>query len=219
VVSEERMAALERRTSRLEERLARLDPGVEPRPSAAQARERRIGDAAAAVARPALTRSAATPSPATATPSPAATRPAVAAPRPAAARPAARATGPSGPGATARPSSPLGRVPSWEDAFGGRVLPWVGGVAVLVGLIFFLVIATSRGWIGEEARVVMAAVGSLVLLGAGARLHERRGRNEAALAAAATGIAGLFASNVVAGPVYELVPALAALAAALAIGA
>ena len=106
-----------------------------------------------------------------------------------------------------------------EDVIGGRVLGWIGGLALLVGLVYFLVIATSRGWIGEEARVLMAAAVSLVLLGGGAWLHERRGRNEAALAAAATSVAGLFAAIVVAGPVYDLLPALAALPLALAAGA
>ena len=115
------------------------------------------------------------------------------------------------------PAAPAG--PRLEDLLGGRVLGWVGGVAVLVGLLFLLVIAASRGWIGEEARVVMAGAASLALLAAGARLHERRGRNEAALVATATGIAGLFATTVVAGPVYGLVPALAALAVALVVGA
>jgi uncharacterized membrane protein len=107
----------------------------------------------------------------------------------------------------------------FEELVGGRVLGWVGGVSVLVGILFFLVVATSRGWISEPARVVMAAGASLLLLGLGAWLHERRGRNEAALAAAATGIAGLFATVVVAGPVYHLVPAVAALVAALTVGA
>jgi len=106
-----------------------------------------------------------------------------------------------------------------EDLLGGRVLEWVGGFAVLTGLLFFLVIAASRGWIGEEARVLMASGASLALLAAGAWLHERRGRTEAALASAATGIAGLFAATVVAGPVYGLVPALPALVGALVVGA
>ncbi|MGI8779318.1 MAG: DUF2339 domain-containing protein, partial [Solirubrobacteraceae bacterium] len=106
-----------------------------------------------------------------------------------------------------------------EDLLGGRVLGWVGGFAVLTGLLFFLVIAASRGWIGEEARVLMASGASLALLAAGAWLHERRGRTEAALASAATGIAGLFAATVVAGPVYGLVPALPALVGALVVGA
>ena len=99
------------------------------------------------------------------------------------------------------------------------MLGWVGGLAVLVGLLFFLVIAASRGWIGEEARVLMAAAASLLMLSTGAWMHERHGRTEAALAAASTGIAGLFAVTVVAGPVYALVPALAALALALGVGA
>src|SRR5215211_5221312 len=83
-------------------------------------------------------------------------------------------------------SDQVGRL---EDLVGGRLLGWAGGLAVLVGLVFLLVIAASRGWIGEEERVVMAAGTSLLLLGLGARLHERQARNEAAVAAAATGIA------------------------------
>ena len=99
------------------------------------------------------------------------------------------------------------------------MLGWIGGLALLVGLVYFLVIATSRGWIGEEARVAMAAGVSLLLLLGGAWMHERRGRTEAALIAAATGVAGLFAATVVAGPVYGLVPALPATVVAIGVGA
>ncbi len=139
-------------------------------------------------------------------------------------RPAEAPVGPAPvkPAPAARPravSAPTVRAAHLEELLGGRVLGWVGGLAVLVGLLFFLVIAASRGWIGEEARVVMAAAASLLLLAGGAWMHERRGRTEAALAAAATGIAGMFAAIVVAGPVYALVPALAAIALALAAGA
>ena len=99
------------------------------------------------------------------------------------------------------------------------MLAWVGALAVLVGLVLLLVIAVSNGWIGETARTLMAGAASLGLLAAGVRLHERRGRTEASLAAAAAGVAGLFATCVVAGAVYELVPAPLALAAALVTGA
>jgi uncharacterized membrane protein len=108
---------------------------------------------------------------------------------------------------------------SVEDLLGGRVLGWLGGIAVLTGLLFLLVMAASRGWIGEEARVLMAAVAALALTGAGVWLRERRDLRDVALAAAASGCAGLFAAVVVAGPVYDLVPALVALGAALAVGA
>ena len=99
------------------------------------------------------------------------------------------------------------------------MLAWVGALAVLTGIFFLLVIAVSRGWIGEAERTLMAGLASLALLVAGVRLHERRGRTEASLAAAGAGIAGLFGSLAVAGAVYDLVPAVAALAAAMAVGA
>ena len=62
-----------------------------------------------------------------------------------------------------------------EDLLGGRILAWLGGLAVLVGVALFLVYAISRGWIGESARVLGGGVGSLALLCLGAWLHEHRG--------------------------------------------
>jgi uncharacterized membrane protein len=78
--------------------------------------------------------------------------------------------------------------------------------------------AVSRGWLGEGARTALAGGVSLSLLGLGARLRERR-RNEAALAAAAVGVAGAFGTLVVAGQVYSLIPDALSLAGALAVGA
>jgi uncharacterized membrane protein len=216
-VSEERIAALEARTAGLEMRMARLDATrgalrsnsdlKAPRASEARLRASQPGaaDTTAGAARAAAARAADTTA--------------------GAARAGASAadTGAAGAadGATAaRPAGPAPRTaPALEDLVGGRVLGWVGAVAVLVGLLLLLLIAASRGWIGEEARTLMAAATSLALVAGGARLHERRGRTEAALAAAAAGIAGLFATTVVAGAVYELIPTTAALALALAAGA
>jgi uncharacterized membrane protein len=106
-----------------------------------------------------------------------------------------------------------------EDLVGGRLLAWVGGLAVALGVIFLLAIAVSRGWIGEVERTVLAGLLSGGLLAAGVRARGRRGRTEAAKAAAAAGIVGLFATALVAGSVYQLVPALLAVAAAIAVGA
>jgi uncharacterized membrane protein len=106
-----------------------------------------------------------------------------------------------------------------EDFLGANVLAWLGGVAVLAGLAFLLTIAVSRGWIGEGARTALAGALSLGLLGTGVWLRERRGRYEAALAAAAVGVAGCFGTLVVAGPVYGLLPGDMALLAAFATGA
>ena len=106
-----------------------------------------------------------------------------------------------------------------EDLVAGRVLAWAGGAAVFVGLILLFAVAVSRGWVGEGARTLMGALGSFALAATGAWLQERRGRTDAAMAAAAAGIAGLFATSVVAARVYELVPPLAGLTLAVATGA
>ena len=63
---------------------------------------------------------------------------------------------------------------SVEDLLGGRVLGWVGGIAVVLGVVFFLVIAANRGWIDEPTRVMLAFVGSAALLGAALWLYELR---------------------------------------------
>jgi uncharacterized membrane protein len=125
-------------------------------------------------------------------------------------------------------SSPAGRPPvgsplALEDALGGRLLAWVGGAAVALGVVFLLAIAVSRGCIGEVERTLLAGLFSGVLLAAGVHAHGRRGRTDASLAAAAAGIAGLFATTTVAGSLYHLIPiavavvAIGAVATALAV--
>lgn len=83
---------------------------------------------------------------------------------------------------------------SLEDLLGGRILAWVGGLAILVGVVFFLAIAVDRGWIGVEARVALAFLGSTLLLAVGLFLYERRDQTDAAVAATATALAALYAS-------------------------
>lgn len=112
-----------------------------------------------------------------------------------------------------RVSEPLFREPrrspvsalDFEQVFGGRVLAWIGGLAMLFAAVLFAGMAISRGWIDEEARTIIAAVASLALFGAGLWLHERHGRTEAARAAVAAGISGLFGTIVVATQAYELI--------------
>ena len=106
-----------------------------------------------------------------------------------------------------------------EDLLGGRVLAWTGGVAVVAGIAFLLAIAVSRGWIGPGARTLLAGALSLALIGAGIWLYERRARTDASLATLSAGIAGLFTTVAVGGPVYEVLPVAVALVLALGTGA
>jgi uncharacterized membrane protein len=85
-----------------------------------------------------------------------------------------------------------------------------------VGVVFFLVMATSRGWIDEPTRILLALLGSSALLVVGLVVHERGGRTQAALAAVATAIAALYLTIVAATQLYDLVaPAVGLLLAGL----
>src|SRR5205823_7787726 len=59
----------------------------------------------------------------------------------------------------ARVRTPTPRQPSQplSDVVGGRLLAWLGGIATLIGIVLFLALAVSHGWIGEQARVCLAA--------------------------------------------------------------
>jgi uncharacterized membrane protein len=134
-----------------------------------------------------------------------------------------RSPAPSGPAArAARPATPSPARADGQalsDLIGGRVLAWVGGVATLTGTVLFLALAIARGWIGQEARVVIAALASSLLMGAGIWLHDRRGRTEASVAMVGAAGAGMFATLLVATQVYGLLPAAVALPATLLVGA
>ena len=119
----------------------------------------------------------------------------------------------------AAPAPPRRARRDLEELLGGRVLAWAGGVAVLAGIAFLLALAVSRGWIGPAGRTAVAGTLSLGLIGAGAWLYEHRRRTDAALAALSAGIAGLFITVTVGGPVYEVLPAAVALALAFGTGA
>ena len=131
---------------------------------------------------------------------------------------AAPAGGPALRGAAARPNTSAHPASSLEDLVGGRVLAWLGGAAVLAGVAFLLVLAVRRGWLGEEERTVLAGLTSLALLIGGAVAQERRGHTDAARAASAAGVAGLFATLVTAARVYELIPVAAGLAGSVVVG-
>jgi uncharacterized membrane protein len=105
-----------------------------------------------------------------------------------------------------------------SDLVGGRVLAWLGAVATLLGIVLFLGLAISRGWIDEPTRVIIAAFGSAGLMLVGMWLHDRRGRTEAAIALVGTATAASFATLIVAAEVHELIPPIVAVAGSLAVG-
>jgi uncharacterized membrane protein len=211
VIREEEMvdagttAVLEARIDRLEDQLLSADATVEQSISGLDARLRRVESPAARFAPPAsladgaLARAAGSPARADRADSPP--------------RAAQRAT-----------SSTLARAQersgmSLADLLGGRVLAWLGGVATLLGIVLFLVMAVSHGWIGEGARVLLAGSASAALMLAGSWLHRHRGRTEAAMAMVGVASAGMFATLIVASGVYGLLADSLALIGTLLVGA
>jgi Predicted membrane protein (DUF2339) len=216
---EARLALLERRTEILAERVEQLEDRLE-RAEAADgphapepewpAPERPRGRSGAAPRT--TTDGAAHP------PAPAAAEASGAARPPRTTRGASDAAAPAGSAPPPRARLAARRDPL-EDLVAGRVLAWAGGSTVFVGLVLLFAVAISRGWIDEATRTLLGAVVSAALVGAGAWLRERLGRIDAASAAAAAGIGGMFACSVVATRAYDLVPVAAGLTLALATGA
>lgn len=102
------------------------------------------------------------------------------------------------------PPGPASRI-ELERLF-GRAIAWIGGFAVLLGIVFLMRSAVDSSWFTEEIRTLMAALGSLSLLTLGVWLHERKGRLEVARVAVAVALPGLYATTVVATQTYDLIP-------------
>lgn len=105
--------------------------------------------------------------------------------------PAAPPLRPEPPAAVAPRPAP----PDLEELLGGRVLGWVGGIAVVIAAVFFVVMVVPNGWIGEAGRMELAFAASAALVAAGVWLYERRGQTQAALALVGAGLASLYASD------------------------
>jgi len=214
MLKEDRLDLLERRTAALNERMQRLEGWIDSgcvvtrQPAA----PKRVVDWEG-VQEPKPERPAARPIPKRPT------RQSPAHQSPARQSPARQSPTRQAPAPRVRPSKRAKPATSVEDLLGGRVLAWLGGIAVLVGIVFFFALAISYGWIGPAARTLIAGGGALALLCTGIRLHGRKGRTDASLAAVATAIAGLFATVTVAAQVYHLVPSVIGLVLAAVVGA
>jgi hypothetical protein len=103
------------------------------------------------------------------------------------------------------------------DLFSAKALAWIGGVVTLLGIGFFFVLATNRGWIGPVARVSLGAAASALVFAGGLYLQRRFGGIHSAYGAVGAGIAGGYVTLLAAKLLYGLVPNWSALLLAAAI--
>jgi uncharacterized membrane protein len=115
--------------------------------------------------------------------------------------PVAAAAPASGP-----PPRTLGELARDWDLVGPRGFAVVGGGVTALGIGLFFVLAANRGWIDPTARVLLGAIASALVLGAGLFLRARYGQYLSALAAVGAGIAGSYATLAAASARYDLVP-------------
>ncbi|MDW5594755.1 DUF2339 domain-containing protein [Conexibacter stalactiti] len=132
-----------------------------------------------------------------------------------AARSAARAVDGAVTGGPAAPQHKPFDAAAFEALVGGRLIAWIGGAALVLGLALLAGIAVSNGWFGAWERTGAAAAISAALALAGLRIKHHITSN--ALLAAAIG--GGFVTAGMAGPVHQLIPGVLAALIALAVGA
>ena len=101
-----------------------------------------------------------------------------------------------------------------EARLTGQTLAWVGGLALVLGAIFFLSLAFSRGWIGPELRVLIGLAAGAIALAAGGVFMER-GNRLLGHVLTPVGLAVISISLVGATRLYGLVPVEVGLAVAL----
>ena len=119
-----------------------------------------------------------------------------------------------------RPSRPTAGelIERWQ-LLGPRGFAIVGGAVTALGIGLLFVLATNRGWIGPAERVLLGAVASALVFGAGLLVRARYGQLLAALAAVGAGTAGAYATLAAASARYDLVPDALALPLAGAVAA
>lgn len=116
------------------------------------------------------------------------------------------------------PHAPQRPAFAWSDLearLTGRALAWVGGIALVLGAMFFVGLAFTRGWISEELRVVVGLAAGAMALAVGGVLMERQNRLIGHVLAP-VGLAVISISMVGATRLYDLVPVWAGLLVVLA---
>ncbi len=109
-----------------------------------------------------------------------------------------------------------------EERLAGRALAIAGGIALILGTIFFLSLAFSRGWIGPELRVLIGLAAGSASVAGGAVFLERR-NTLLGNVLTPVGLAIISISLVGATRLYHIIPTelglLGALASAVAVAA
>lgn len=107
-----------------------------------------------------------------------------------------------------RPAPPPAPAPglSLEQFMGAKLFAWVGGLALFLGIIFFVKLSIERGWISPELRTAIGFVIGAGLVGAGVVIQRRKPYATLAHTLCATGIVVLYGVSYAAHALYHIPP-------------
>jgi uncharacterized membrane protein len=95
---------------------------------------------------------------------------------------------------------------SLEQFMGAKLFAWVGGLALFLGIIFFVKLSIERGWISPELRTAIGFVLGAGLVGAGVVIQRRKPYATLAHTLCATGIVVLYGVSFAAHALYHIPP-------------
>lgn len=108
----------------------------------------------------------------------------------------------------AAPTPSIAPAPSLnlEQFMGAKLFAWVGGLALFLGIIFFVKLSIERGWISPELRTAIGFVIGAGLVGAGVVIQRRNAYATLAHTLCATGIVVLYGVSFAAHALYHIPP-------------
>ncbi len=93
-----------------------------------------------------------------------------------------------------------------EQFMGAKLFAWVGGLALFLGIIFFVKLSIERGWVSPEVRTAIGFVLGIGLVGAGVVMQRRKAYAVLAHTLCATGIVVLYGVSFAAHSLYHIPP-------------
>jgi uncharacterized membrane protein len=93
-----------------------------------------------------------------------------------------------------------------EQFMGAKLFAWVGGLALFLGVIFFVKLSIERGWISPELRTAIGFVIGTGLVGGGVVMHRRERYATLANTLCATGIVMLYGVAFAAHSIWRIPP-------------
>ncbi|MDB6118307.1 MAG: hypothetical protein JWO08_2088 [Verrucomicrobiaceae bacterium] len=102
-----------------------------------------------------------------------------------------------------RPVEPVAKAMSFEQFLGVKMFAWVGGLALFLGIVFFVKYAFERDLIPPAARIAIGFITGMGLLGGGLYVQSRKHFDVLAQTLCATGVLVLYGVTFAAHALYH----------------